>query len=171
MKLETARLKMEPWREEDWRAFHAIATDTEVMRYISGGEAWSEAQPREFVARQIRQFQERGYCLWKLAVKDGGDGIDGFCGIQPLAETQEIEIGWWLARRHWGQGMATEAAQEVLRDGFERVGLRKIVAIAHAENKASLRVMEKLGMKYEREHVHRGVPVVMYGLRTGGEKS
>lgn len=167
MKLETARLTLEPWREEDWRAFHAIATDTEVMRHITGGEAWSETQTREFVARQMRQFEERGNCLWKLAVMDGGDGIDGFCGIQPLAETQEIEIGWWLARRHWGQGMATEAAREVLRDGFERVGLRKIVAIARPENKASLRVMEKLGMKYEREHVHRGVPVVMYALRRG----
>jgi len=164
MKLETERVRLEPWRAEDWRAFHLISTDREVMRYIANGEPWSKTRTREFVDRQIRQFEERGFCLWKLALKDGGGEVDGFCGIQPLAETEDVEIGWWLARRHWDKGIATEAAREVLRDAFERAGLGRIVAIALAENKASLRVMEKVGMKYEREHVHRGIPVVMFAV-------
>jgi RimJ/RimL family protein N-acetyltransferase len=164
MRLETERVRLEPWRAEDGRAFHRISTDREVMRYIAGGAPWSKSQTREFVGRQIRHFKERGFCLWKLLLKDGGGDVDGFCGIQPLAETNEVEIGWWLARRHWGKGIATEAAREVLRDAFERTGLARIVAIALAENKASLRVMEKLGMKYEREHVHRGVPVVLFAV-------
>lgn len=161
MKLETERVKLDCWGAEDWRAFYPIASDPEVMRYITGGVAWSEAQTEEFVARQMRHFSTRGYCLWKMSLKSDG-GIAGFCGIQPLDSTEEIEIGWWLARRHWGAGIATEAAREVMRDGFERVGLERIVAIARAENAASLRVMEKIGMRYEREHVHRGVPVVMW---------
>jgi ribosomal-protein-alanine N-acetyltransferase len=151
------------WSAADWRAFHPIASDPEVMRYITGGVPLSEAQTEEFVARQMRHFDGRGYCLWKMSLKGDG-GIAGFCGIQPLDGTGEIEIGWWLARRHWGAGIATEAAREVMRDAFERVGLERIVAIARAENAASLRVMEKIGMTYEREHVHRGVPVVMWGI-------
>ena len=169
--LETERVRLEPWETGDWRSFHAIATDTEVMRHITGGVPFTESQTQEFVARQIRHFAERGYCLWRLTVKHddaatnpSGRTVDGFCGIQPLAETDEIEIGWWLARRHWGQGIATEASRAAARDAFERVGLSRLVAIARKENAASLRIMQKLGMKYERDHIHRGIPVVMYSV-------
>ncbi|MFZ0635806.1 MAG: GNAT family N-acetyltransferase [Candidatus Acidiferrales bacterium] len=161
--LETARARLEPWRMEDWRAFHLISTDTEVMRFITGGAPWSEAQTQEFVARQMRHFAGREYCLWKLSLKSSGE-LAGFCGIQPLDGTEEIEIGWWLAKNHWGQGIATEAAREVSRDAFTRVGLERVVAIARAENSASLAVMKKLGMAYERELVHRGVPVVLHSI-------
>ena len=52
----------------------------------------------------------------------------GFCGLQPLDGTAETEIGWWLAQAWWGKGLATEAARAALRDGFERAGLKRIVA-------------------------------------------
>jgi hypothetical protein len=79
------------------------------------------------VERQIALFRERAFCLWKLSPKQGG-GLIGFCGLQPLPETSEIEIGWWLARAWWGRGLATEAARVALRDGFERAGFKRIVA-------------------------------------------
>jgi ribosomal-protein-alanine N-acetyltransferase len=165
--LETERVRLEPWETGDWQGLHAIASDGEVMRYISGGTPWNELQTQEFVARQIRHFAERGYCLWKLSVKSdevGERDVDGLCGIQPLAETNEIEVGWWLARPYWGQGIATEAARAAACDAFDRARLPRLVAIARKENAASLRIMEKLGMKYERDHVHRGIPVVMYSV-------
>ena len=92
----------------------------------------------------------------------------GFCGLQTLAETPEIEIGWWLARAWWGKGLATEAAREALRDGFERVGLRRVVAIAQPQNRASIRVMEKLGMKFARETSHRGKHAPTFGSPSSG---
>jgi ribosomal-protein-alanine N-acetyltransferase len=92
----------------------------------------------------------------------------GFCGLQPLDATTEIEIGWWLARAWWGKGLATEAAREALRDGFQRARLERIVSIAMRENVASTHIMEKLGMKYERESTHRGVPVVLYSVTKPG---
>ncbi|MGH9594201.1 MAG: GNAT family N-acetyltransferase, partial [Bryobacteraceae bacterium] len=106
---------------------------------------------------------ERVYCLWKLILQSSGE-LAGFCGIQPLAGTEEIEIGWWLAKAHWGHGIAIEAAREVMRDAFGRVRLPRLVAIARPENAASRRIMEKLGMAFEREHVHRGIPVVLYAI-------
>jgi len=106
-------------------------------------------------------FDERAFCLWKLMPKEAG-GLIGFCGLQPLPEAEEIEIGWWLARAWWRRGLATEAARAALRDGFERAGLRRIVAIAQPANTASIRIMQKLGMRFERLTESRGIPVVMY---------
>lgn len=81
---------------------------------------------------------------------------------------QEIEIGWWLARSWWGRGLATEAARAVLRDGFERVGRERIVAIAQPANTASIGIMRKLGMGFERVGASRGIPVVLYALSAHG---
>ncbi len=133
------------------------------MQYITGGIPWTEAQTEEFISRQMRSFSERSFCLWKLVLKSTGI-LSGFCGIQQLAATDEIEIGWWLASELWGKGIATEAARAVLTDAFGRVGLTRVVAIARPENAASRRVMEKTGMVYERDHVYRGIPVVLYAI-------
>jgi RimJ/RimL family protein N-acetyltransferase len=161
--LKTERLHLLPWRAEDWLQLRPIATDPEVVRYISSGVPWSDERIREFVERQVAGFAARGYCFWRLQHKADGEVI-GFCGLQPLEGTSEIEIGWWLARTRWGQGFATEAAREALRDAFERVALERVVAIAQAENRASTHIMEKLGMRYERDTTHRGVDVVLYAI-------
>ncbi len=133
------------------------------MRYISDGQPWPDERIREFVARQVASVEARGFCFWRLIDKNTQEMI-GFCGLQPLAETPDIEIGWWLARNFWGKGLATEPAREALRDGFERAHLQRIVAIAQPENLASIHVMEKLGMRFERETTHRGVRVVLYAI-------
>jgi [ribosomal protein S5]-alanine N-acetyltransferase len=132
-----------------------------VIRYIGDGTPWPEERARQFVERQIALFGERAFCLWKLLPKTGGQAI-GFCGLQPLPNTDEIEIGWWLARAWWGRGLATEAARAALRDGFERAGLRRIVAIAQPANTASIRIMRKLGMRFERTTQSQGIPVALY---------
>ncbi len=133
------------------------------MQYITGGIPWTESQTEEFVSRQMSTFSEFDFCLWKLVLRSTGT-LSGFCGIQHLGGTEEIEIGWWLASKYWGRGIATEAARTVLADAFDRVSLARVVAIARPENIASRRVMEKIGMAYERDHVHRGVPVVLYAI-------
>jgi len=151
------------WVLDDWLEFRAIAADPEVMRYIGGGTPWTDARSREFVERQIELFGERQFCLWKLAPKDGGP-LAGFCGLQPLRGTPDIEIGWWLARACWGKGLATEAARAALRDGFERAGLSRIVSIAQPAHAASVRIMQKLGMRFERMARAGGIPVVLYAI-------
>ncbi|MFY9802306.1 MAG: GNAT family N-acetyltransferase [Candidatus Acidiferrales bacterium] len=157
-------MRLMPWQPQDWLLLRPIATDPEVMRYISNGEPWADESIREFVGRQIAHHANFGFCMWKLCNKDHAEMI-GFCGLQPLPNTQEIEIGWWLGRAWWGKGLATEAAREALQDGFERAGLARIVAVAIRENVASTHVMEKLGMKYERDTTHRGFAVVLYAAQ------
>lgn len=161
--LETERLRLLPWGPEDWLQLRPIAQDHEVMRYISHGQPWEEERVRELVERQRSGYAQRGFCFWRLLDKKSDEMI-GFCGLQPLSGTQEIEIGWWLGRSWWGKGLATEAAREAMRDGFTRIGLKRIVAIAQPENRASIHVMEKLGMRFERETTHRGFRVVLHAI-------
>jgi [ribosomal protein S5]-alanine N-acetyltransferase len=161
--LETSSLRLLPWQREDWIQLRPIAKDPEVVRYISNGEPWPDERIQEFVGRQVDGFAARGYCFWRLEHKADRE-IVGFCGLQPLDGTSEIEIGWWLARERWGHGLATEAAREAMRDAFERVRLERIVAIAQVENRASTHIMEKLGMKYERDTTHRGIDVVLFAI-------
>ena len=157
MVAQTDRLKLCAWREEDWSAFAPIARDPEVMRYITGGVPWSDERVREFVAKQIARHADEGYCRWRLEEKATGATV-GFCGggrMPGLAE-DEVEVGWWLARSHWGRGLATEAARAAIQDLFTRVGLPRVVSMAARENAASLRIMEKLGYRFLREQEYRG---------------
>ena len=161
--LETNRLRFATWIKEDWKDFKKIATDPLVVRYLGTGEAWPEERIKEFVARQIENWEKHGICLWKILPKDS-DALIGICGLQRLPEGPDVEIGWWLAPSHWGQGLATEAARHALAYGFEVGNFERVVAIAQSANLDSLRVMEKVGMRFEREAVHKGIHVVLYAI-------
>jgi [ribosomal protein S5]-alanine N-acetyltransferase len=162
-RLESKRLLLLPWRSEDWLAFKPIATDPQVMKYILSGKAWPDEKIIEFVERQRSHYLKLNFCLWKLVLK-GDNRLAGFCGLQPLDDLPGIEIGWWLASDLWGRGLATEAAEVVLEDGFQRLALSRIEAVALRENKASIRIMEKLGMTFEGEREHHGFRVDLYSI-------
>jgi ribosomal-protein-alanine N-acetyltransferase len=149
-RLETERLLIRGWREEEWLALRPVASDPEVMRFIAHGRPWSDDEIRRLVARQIEHERRLGFCLGALLEKPG-ERLIGLCGIGPLGKSDEIEIGWWLARERWGRGLASEAARRMLRFGFESAGLRRIIAVARPQNAASRAVMERIGMRFERE--------------------
>lgn len=160
---ETERLRFATWRTEDWKEFQKLATDPLVVRYLGTGEPWPDERVQEFVNRQCANWKQFGICLWKLLPKDG-DVLIGICGLQHLPGGPDLEIGWWLSPACWGKGLATEAASRALAYGFEVRNLERIVAIAQAANRDSLRVMEKVGMRFEREAVHKGIRVVIYAI-------
>jgi RimJ/RimL family protein N-acetyltransferase len=163
MILETDRLVLAAWQLSDWIALRPIATDVEVMRYITGGVPWTDERIQLFVTRQIELFSQRGFCRWKLLVKPTREMI-GFCGVGFWGDGLELEIGWWLARQYWARGLATEAARAALRDVFERAGLDRVISIARPANTASIRIMEKLGLKLECEFEKDGVRLVRYAI-------
>lgn len=165
MVAETSRLVLYAWRPEDWSSFAPIAKDPEVMRYITGGVPWPDGRVQEFVAKQIAQHAGEGYCRWRIEEKATGATV-GFCGggrMHGLAD-DEVEVGWWLARSHWGRGLATEAARAAIHDLFHRVGLPRVVSMAARENAASLRIMAKLGYTFLREQPYRGFIVHIHEL-------
>jgi RimJ/RimL family protein N-acetyltransferase len=164
--LETERLLLCRWESGDWREFAAISSDPDVMRYINDGSPWSEQRTREFVERQRILLATRGFCRWKLVDRASGE-LAGFCGIGSLHGLADFEIGWWLAKRFWGRGLATEAARTALNDGFERACLVRVISLAQLSNVASIRVMEKIGMTRERLLEFRGRAVVQYAQSAG----
>jgi RimJ/RimL family protein N-acetyltransferase len=150
MELVTERLILREFVAGDWPAVLAYQLDPRYLRLYE----WTgrtEADARRFVNMFIEQQKQRPRTRFQLAVtlKNGGRLI-GNVGIrQGSGGAHEAEIGYELAPDEWGRGYATEAAQAIVRFGFEELGLHRISAWTVAENVASARVLEKVGMTLE----------------------
>ena len=140
----TERLVLRAFTPGDAEAFAAINADPLVTRYV-GGPLTREASD----ALLGRILAQEPFARW--AVEREGELL-GFCGLglHPLV-AGDVEIGWRLASRVWGRGYATEAATAVRELASGTYGLRRIVAVVHPDNVASLRVAEKIGLAYERD--------------------
>ena len=161
--LETARLHLRLFTVDDLEDLYAIYQDAQVMKYLSPR---SKEQTEQSLYRHIQQWQEHDFGMWAVADKMTGKLL-GRCGLCFLDKTPEVELGYVLAKEYWGQGLATEASLATIKYGFEQVNLERIVAIAHAENLASRRVIEKVGMTYEKDAHYYNTDVVYYALTKG----
>lgn len=145
--LTTERLRLRQWRDEDLAPFAAINADAAVMEHFPArlGRAESDV----WVARIRAGMGERGFGLWAVEVPGVAPFI-GFVGLSvPGFEahfTPAVEVGWRLARAHWGHGYAREAARAALAFGFATVGLDEIVSFTVPANRRSRAVMAALGM-------------------------
>jgi ribosomal-protein-alanine N-acetyltransferase len=148
METETARLRLRPFEPGDFEELFRLYSDPDVMRFIGQGVRTRE-EAEQGLARGIGHWRDRGFGMWAVHDKATGKFV-GRCGIQPLQDTGEIELGYALHQEFWGRGLATEASVVALRFGFETIALSRIVAIARPENTGSRHVMEKLGMTYEK---------------------
>jgi RimJ/RimL family protein N-acetyltransferase len=168
-RLETDRLVLRAWEDDDLDAYAALCADRDVMRYIGNGSPQRREQAAAAMASFREGWAERDYDLWCVA-RPADDVCIGFVGLHVPDFLPEImpavEIGWRLARDAWGHGYATEAAIAARGHAFDTVGLDRLVSIAHADNDASTNVMRKLGMRLERATAHpvHAVPVVVYEL-------
>jgi len=146
----TQRLTLRSFTAQDVDPLHRILAEPDALRYFPHSDPPSRERVQRLVSRQLEHWQEHGYGWW--AVELQGEFI-GWCGLQYLPETDEVEVAYLLAKPYWGRGLASEGAQASLRYGFEELGLRRIVGIVHSENKASQRVLEKSGLRFvERAH-------------------
>lgn len=157
--LETPRLLIREWELSDCNRLYAICSDPRVMRYIGDGALDTEDKTRSSITRFIEFQQTRGWVLWAVEHKTDRNLI-GFCGFGQL--DSDIEIGWRLAHDYWRQGLCTEAARMVLAHGFNAFRFPRVVAIVQPANRASIRVMEKIGMVYDGPLVRNGIDIVRY---------
>lgn len=142
--LETARLILRPFGPGDAEALHPMWIEPETIRYFPFKSEPDLARVERIVNHQAVHWEERGYGWWAIALKPGGE-FAGWCGLQYLPDTDEVEVAYMLARPHWGKGLGTEAAVAATRFAFETLGMDWIVGIVHVGNRASQRVLEKLG--------------------------
>jgi ribosomal-protein-alanine N-acetyltransferase len=164
LQTETPRLRLRPFAAGDLDDLCGLFGDPEVMRYVGNGVRTRE-ETEASLARMAGHWPRLGFGMWALHDKETGRFV-GRCGLQPLADTPEVELGYTLHRAFWGRGLAAEASAAALRHGFETVGLPRVVAIALPENAASRRVMEKAGLAFERTAADPYGPreVVWYAL-------
>jgi RimJ/RimL family protein N-acetyltransferase len=160
---ETPRLRLRSLRPGDLEDLAAMFADPEQMRFWPAPR--SRAESAEWLERNIEVEAAHGFGFWCVESRPDGAFV-GHCGLRPLMleGSPEVEVGWHLLKTRWNQGLATEAAQEAVRLGFERFGLARIVAIVPPANLASRRVAQKLGMVEERTVTHEGEPVIVHAL-------
>jgi RimJ/RimL family protein N-acetyltransferase len=158
--LDTPRLRLRPWRDSDRAPFAALNADPEVMAHFPALQT-REASDASIEAWQA-QFVSHGFGNWAVERRDTGEFI-GFTGLsvprRVLPFSPCVEIGWRLARAHWGQGFASEAARAALAFGFERRRLSEIVSFTALTNTRSRAVMQRIGMEDAgADFDHPGVP-------------
>jgi RimJ/RimL family protein N-acetyltransferase len=167
---ETARLTLRRWQPADLDALSRIYADPEVIRYIGDGHVRSRAETEAAIELMERHWTEHGFGTWAAVLKATGDLI-GRIGLSTPTFLPEVlpatEVGFLLDRPHWGRGLATEGARASLSHAFDRLGLARVISIYFPENVGSGRVMEKLGMRPERDTIHPevGRPVRVYEIR------
>lgn len=173
IEFETERLCLRQWQESDFKPFATLNADPKVMEYLPeplSGQASTE------MAEKIRLLiKQRGWGFWAVEVK-GVEPFIGFCGLHVPTATLPfspcVEIGWRLSSAHWGKGYASEAARGALHVAFQHLELPEIVSFTTVGNQRSRRVMERIGMEYNGQFEHPGLPEnnplrphVLYWLR------
>jgi RimJ/RimL family protein N-acetyltransferase len=154
-------LLLREWRQADREAFAAMNADARGMEFMPAVLSRAES---DALARRIEaHFREHGFGLFAAELRKTGAFI-GYIGLSvPRFQAKFmpcVEIGWRLAAEYWGRGLATEGARAVLQYGFGTLGLEEIVSFTVPANRASRRVMEKIGMRHcaEDDFDHPGLP-------------
>lgn len=150
--LSTPRLLLRQWRDADREPYARLNADPEVMRFFPGTQ--SQEQSDRSIAAWSLELEERGWSNWAVECLEDGSLV-GFVGLsipkRALPFTPCVEIGYRLAKAHWGKGFATEAGKACLRYGFEVLQLPEIVSFTAKLNTPSQAVMQRLGMKDAKE--------------------
>ncbi|MBG6249241.1 MULTISPECIES: GNAT family N-acetyltransferase [Symbiopectobacterium] len=147
--IETERLILRQWRDEDYPIYAQLNADPEVMRYFP--ELMSREESDAQIGRFTKHIANKGWGFWAVELKSSGEFI-GFIGLHKQKEESGIphapliEAGWRLQARHWGNGYATEGAKRVIRYAFEQLESPEVYAYTPLQHMASQRVMIKAGM-------------------------
>ena len=160
---ETERLKIRQFTLDDLDKLIGLRSDEEVIKYLGGKNNHKPEAVAKRLNFYIDCYERFGFGMCAMIWKKTGE-MFGWSGLQPLEESGEIEVGYGMIKEFWGKGIGFECALAWLEHGFERAGLDRIVAFASPENKASWRIMEKCGMKYENTEPHYGVECVLYAI-------
>lgn len=147
--LETERLLFRRMTLDDVDCLMEIFSDPIAMQYYPS--TLSRGLAQKWIEWNIEKYEEHGFGLWICELKSDG-GFVGQCGIIPqvVDEIDEREIGYLLARKHWKKGLATEAASAVRDYGFDNLGIHRLIATIYHKNIPSIRVAERLRMKFEK---------------------
>jgi|SRR5436190_2896463 len=171
IQLETGRLILRMWRENDFEPYARICADPEVMRYLNKeGKPLSRLQSWQHLAFLIGHWHLRGYGHWAVEEKSSGNLV-GRIGFLYPAEWPDLEIGWTLGREYWGKGYATEGASRALEYAFNDLDRAHVVSLIRPGNEGSIKVAERLGETLEGRTEVGGLEVLVYGIYRNGHRA
>ncbi len=154
---------MRPCAASDIDDLHRLWTDPQVRKYLWDDQIIPRELAEEVVGSSLASFASHNLGFLSVFFKDEEELI-GFCGFRHFGDPPQVEILYGIAPAHWGKGLATEAARAVLRFGFEEIQLDHIYAGADPPNLSSFRVMERCGMKFDRQVTVNGLEAIYYAL-------
>jgi [ribosomal protein S5]-alanine N-acetyltransferase len=163
MILETSRLILRPFREEDIERFAELMANRDFMRFSLGPYTREQTQG---LLQKFFSWTQAGLPSQFAVIFRRNNELIGYCGFlhQEVDGKSEIEIGYRLHPDYWNRGLASEAAQAVRDHAFRELTLPKVISLIHPDNAPSRRVAEKNGMKIERETVFRGFPTQVFAI-------
>jgi RimJ/RimL family protein N-acetyltransferase len=163
--LETQRLILRHQVITDLDDPWALYCDPEITQYIPDAPRSREEAKEELEWHMNGHPRHSELGLWATIHKGTGKFI-GRCGLLPwtIDGQNEVEVAYTIAREHWGQGLATEAARAIVHYGFEKLNLSRLISLIDSENVASRRVAEKIGMAFEREGHDEIGPFLIYSI-------
>lgn len=161
--IETERLIFRKFTDDDLPKLIEQRSDPDVAKYLGGTRLQNPDSLATRIKFYMSCYDKFGFGTCAMIWKETGEMI-GSAGLQPLEDTGEIEVGYSMIKAFWGHGIGTEAAKGWIEYGFNQAGLERIVAVAVEENVASRRIMEKLGMRYEKTEIHYDEMCAYYGV-------
>lgn len=166
MILETERLVLREFIPSDAENLYLLNLDPEVIRY-TGDEPFANVADAARFLSGYEDYRKNGCGRWAMLEKASGAFI-GWCGLKFDPDSGENDIGFRLFARYWNKGYASEAAKACLEYGFEKLDMASIIGRAMADNKASIRVLEKIGLQFEKPFDFHGGPGVIYRINSRG---
>jgi [ribosomal protein S5]-alanine N-acetyltransferase len=162
--IETPRLLLRHYTLDDVDALSEILCDRENMRFFPNRFERKDAE--EWIQKNLRRYADDGIGGWALLLKPDG-GFGGYCGLvyREVDGVRELEVGYALARRFQGRGLATEAARACMEYAFTQLREGHVISLIRPDNLPSRRVAERNGMKVEKETEFAGLPHLVYGAR------
>jgi RimJ/RimL family protein N-acetyltransferase len=160
--LETDRLLLRAWRNQDFDSYAEMCADPDIMRYL-GGKTLNRMEAWRHMAFLVGHWELLGYGHWAVEEKSSGR-FAGRLGFLNPEGWPGFEIGWTLGREFHGKGYATEGAKRALQYAFDDLKKDHVISLIHPENKASIRVAGRLGEKLEGKTELLGHDVLIYGI-------
>ena len=158
--LETERTKIRPLTPKDAEHFYMLNQDPEVLKYTGDNPFETVEAAKEFLV-QYDQYEKYGVGRWAVINKENEEFL-GWCGLKFTEKLNEYDIGFRFFRKHWNNGYATESAKACVELGLNKFKFPEIIGRAMKDNLASIRVLEKIGLVYDRNFDFEGYEGVIY---------
>ncbi|SMO62242.1 GNAT family N-acetyltransferase [Solitalea koreensis] len=160
--INTPRLQLREFCINDAENIFILNSDPEVTRFTGDKEFKSLAESKNFI-KTYTHYRKYGFGRWNVELKSTSEYL-GWCGLKYIPRLKEVDLGYRFMYKHWGKGYATESSIACLNYGFCQLGFEKIVGRAMKVNSASINVLKKVGMCFEKSWVENGNIIEQYSI-------